>query len=141
MNRREFLKTAGLIPALTMLPLGNLGWAARATSADTSHKRLIVVFLRGAVDGLNVVVPYNESVYYDTRPSIAIPDSGGNGGLANLDGQFGLHPALASLMPLWSERTLAFVHACGSPDNSRSHFDAQDYMESGTPGVKSTQDG
>ena len=141
MNRREFLKTAGLIPALTMLPLGNLGWAARVNSIDTSHKRLIVVFLRGAVDGLNVVVPYNESVYYDTRPSIAIPDSGGNGGLANLDGQFGLHPALASLMPLWSERTLAFVHACGSPDNSRSHFDAQDYMESGTPGVKSTQDG
>jgi uncharacterized protein (DUF1501 family) len=141
MNRREFIKTASLIPALTLLPLGNLGWAARLSGTDAIHKRLIVVFLRGAVDGLSVVVPYNESAYYDARPSIAIPDSGGDGGLTNLDGQFGLHPALTSLMPLWRERSLAFVHACGSPDTTRSHFDAQDYMESGTPGMKSTQDG
>ena len=141
MNRREFLKTAGLIPAVTLLPLGNLGWAARLSDEDVNHKRLIVVFLRGAVDGLSVVIPYSDSVYYDSRPSIAIPDSGGDGGLADLDGQFGLHPALASLMPLWRERSLAFVHACGSPDTTRSHFDAQDYMESGTPGVKSTPDG
>src|SRR5262249_24110133 len=63
------------------------------------------------------------------------------GGVLDLDGFFGLHPALASMMPLWSDGTLAFVHACGSPDPTRSHFDAQDYMESGTPGIKSTRDG
>ena len=141
MNRREFLKISSLIPALTLQPLGNIGWAARVNDADAGRKRLIVVFLRGAVDGLNLVIPYNESSYYDGRPSIAIPAGGGANALADLDGQFGLHPALASLMPLWRERSLAFVHACGSPDATRSHFDAQDYMESGTPGVKSTPDG
>jgi uncharacterized protein (DUF1501 family) len=132
MNRREFLKIAGLIPALTMEPLGNLGWAAGVKDGNTARRKLIVVFMRGAVDGLNLVIPYNESAYYDGRPSIAVTD---------LDGRFGLHPALASLIPLWRERSLAFVHACGSPDPTRSHFDAQDYMESGTPGVKSTPDG
>ncbi|MHB8536137.1 MAG: DUF1501 domain-containing protein [Sulfuricaulis sp.] len=141
MNRREFLKIASLVPALTLQPLGNIGWAARVNDAAVGRKRLIVVFLRGAVDGLNLVIPYNESAYYDDRPSIAIPASGGDKALTDLDGQFGLHPALASLMPLWRERSLAFVHACGSPDATRSHFDAQDYMESGTPGVKSTPDG
>lgn len=140
MNRREFLRIASLVPALTLQPLGNLGWAARANDAGAGRKRLIVVFLRGAVDGLNLVIPYNESAYYDGRPSIAIPAGGGNA-LADLDGQFGLHPALTGLMPLWRERSLAFVHACGSPDATRSHFDAQDYMENGTPGVKSTPDG
>ncbi|MHB8743288.1 MAG: DUF1501 domain-containing protein [Sulfuricaulis sp.] len=142
MNRREFLKTASLIPAMTLLPLGNLGWAARLTETDSSRKRLIVVFLRGAVDGLNVVIPYNENAYYDGRPTIAIPATGNTeNALADLDGQFGLHPALASLLPLWRERSLAFVHACGSPDATRSHFDAQDYMETGTPGIKTTPDG
>ena len=105
MNRREFLKTASLIPALTLLPLGNLGWAARVTETTSSRKRLIVVFLRGAVDGLNVVIPYNEPAYYDGRPTIAIPAAGGGeSALADLDGQFGLHPALSSLLPLWRER-------------------------------------
>ncbi len=142
MNRREFLKTVSLIPALSLLPLGNLGWAARVTEATSSHKRLIVVFLRGAVDGLNVVIPYNEPAYYDGRPTIAIPAVGASESrLADLDGQFGLHPALANLLPWWRERSLAFVHACGSPDATRSHFDAQDYMESGTPGIKTTPDG
>ncbi len=141
MNRREFLKAASLIPGATLLGLGHTGWAARVDETDTNHKRLIVVFLRGAIDGLNVVVPYGESAYYDARPTIAIPVRGGDETLTDLDGRFGLHPALAGLLPMWRERSLAFVHACGSPDNTRSHFDAQDYMESGTPGVKSTPDG
>ena len=111
-------------------------WAARA-SAD-GKGRLVVVFLRGAVDGLNVVVPYADPAYYDARPTIAIGRLNTEGGVRDLDGFFGLHPAL---VPLWNERTLAFVHACGSPDPTRSHFDAQDYMESGTPGIKSTHDG
>lgn len=139
MNRRRFLRTAGLIPALTLLPLGRNGWAARLPEGG-GGKRLVVIFLRGAVDGLNVVVPYHESAYYDARPTIAIPERG-DGALLSLDGRFGLHPALAPLLPLWKDRQLAFVHACGSPDPTRSHFDAQDYMESGTPGRKSTTDG
>ena len=119
------------------LPLGRMSWAANGASG----KRLIVVLLRGAVDGLNVVVPYSERAYYDHRPTIAIPQPGKENGALDLDGQFALHPALAPLMPLWREGSLAFVHASGSPDTSRSHFDAQDYMESGTPGVKMTPDG
>jgi len=141
MNRRKFRKAASLIPGMTLLTLGRAGWAARVNESDIGLKRLIVVFLRGAVDGLNVVVPYGESVYYDSRPTIAIPARGGADALIDLDGHFGLHPALAGVAPLWRERSVAFVHACGSPDATRSHFDAQDYMESGTPGVKATPDG
>jgi uncharacterized protein (DUF1501 family) len=137
MNRRRFLKT-GMVP-LAQLPLGRSGWAARLPEGD-NRNRLVVIFLRGAVDGLNVVIPYRESIYYDYRPNIAVPERG-DGALLNLDGRFGLHPALASILPLWKEQKLAFVQACGSPDPTRSHFDAQDYMESGTPGRKSTSDG
>jgi uncharacterized protein (DUF1501 family) len=90
--------------------------------------------MRGAVDGLNLVVLYGEPNYYDARPTLAIPRAGGDGAVADLDGFFGLHPALAALEPQWRDGSLAFVHACGSPDPTRSHFDAQDYMESGTPG-------
>src|SRR5205814_1012286 len=106
------------------------------------RKTLIAIFQRGAVDGLNVVVPYAEHSYYDLRPNIAIPKlNGGADAAINLDGSFGLHPALAPFKPLWDSKRLAIVHASGSPDNTRSHFDAQDYMESATPGVKSTPDG
>jgi uncharacterized protein (DUF1501 family) len=136
MNRRRFLRAAGTIPALALLPLGRSGWAARLPEHD-SNQRLIVVFLRGAVDGLNVIIPRAESAYYDGRPNIAVPERDA----LVLDDRFGMHPALAALLPLWKDQQLAFVHACGSPDATRSHFDAQDYMESGTPGRKSTADG
>ncbi len=136
MNRRKFLINCAA--GLSLLPLGKNGWAASSPDTD---KRLVVVFLRGAVDGLNVVAPYYDPLYYENRSGIAIPRPGVEGGLLDLDGYFGLHPALAALMPLWQQKTLAFVHACGSPDASRSHFDAQDYMESGTPGIKNTPDG
>ena len=106
------------------------------------RKTLIAIFQRGAVDGLNMVVPYAEAAYYNMRPNIAIPKpNGGADAAINLDGFFGFHPALASFKPLWDSKRLAIVHASGSPDNTRSHFDAQDYMESATPGVKSTRDG
>ncbi|HKF27779.1 MAG TPA: DUF1501 domain-containing protein [Candidatus Binataceae bacterium] len=137
--RREFMRRAAILSAAGIVLLSPHAWAA-ATSADRKG-RLVVVFLRGAVDGLNVVVPHGESAYYDARPTIAIGGLNTEGGVRDLDGFFGLHPALAPIVPLWSERTLAFVHACGSPDPTRSHFDAQDYMESGTPGIKSTRDG
>src|SRR5207244_6559959 len=111
-------------------------------ASGARRKTLIAIFQRGAVDGLNVVVPHAEHSYYDLRPNIAIPKpNGGTDAAINLDGFFGLHPALASFKPLWDSKRLAIVHASGSPDNTRSHFDAQDYMESATPGVKSTRDG
>jgi uncharacterized protein (DUF1501 family) len=110
---------------------------AQATTAHAQGKRLVVLFQRGAADGLNVVVPYAESYYYQMRPTIAIQKNQ----VIDLNGFFGLHPAMQPLKPLWDQGHLAIVHAAGSPDESRSHFDAQDYMESGTPGVKATADG
>ena len=140
-GRRQFIRGAATLAAAGVVMIGPQAWAARALAGDPSHKRLVVVFMRGAVDGLSVVVPYGDSQYYDQRPTIAIARGGTDGGLIDLDGHFGLNPALAAMTPMWSDGTLAFVHACGSPDPTRSHFDAQDYMESGTPGVKSTGDG
>ena len=102
----------------------------------------MAIFQRGAVDGLNVVVPYGENTYYDARPSIAVPPPGsGENAALDLDGFFGLHPSLAPVLPFFKDRSAAFIHAAGSPDATRSHFDAQDFMESGTPGVKATADG
>jgi uncharacterized protein (DUF1501 family) len=141
LGRRDFLRAAAVLSAAGVFMIGPQAWAARALAGDTSRKRLVVVFMRGAVDGLNVVVPYGDSQYYEQRPTIAIPRSGGDRAVLDLDGHFGLNPALAAVMPMWQDGTLAFVHACGSPDPTRSHFDAQDYMESGTPGRKSTGDG
>jgi uncharacterized protein (DUF1501 family) len=110
---------------------------AEVTTAATNNKKLVVLFQRGAADGLNIVVPYREQNYYTMRPSIAIKQNE----VLDLDGFFGLHPAMASFKPLYDQGHLAIVHAVGSPDTTRSHFDAQDYMESGTPGVKITGDG
>jgi uncharacterized protein (DUF1501 family) len=120
-------------------------WLSRAVYAkDASPRRkiLIAIFQRGAVDGLNVVIPHADPAYYSLRPSLALPrPNGTEAGAIDLDGHFGLHPALRSLKPLWDGGQLAIVEAVGSPDPSRSHFDAQDYMESGTPGMKATYDG
>ncbi len=110
---------------------------ARPRPASPDHKVLVCLFQRGAVDGLNMIVPHGERAYYDERPRIAVPRSD----VIDLDGHFGLHPALAPLKRFWDDKTLAAIHAVGSPDSTRSHFDAQDYMESGTPGVKATADG
>ena len=139
MDRRSFIKTMGLT-GVGLLPVGQSAWASVSPDPATKQK-LIVVLLRGAVDGLNVVVPYGDANYTRLRPSIAIPKPGQEDGAIDLDGYFGLHPALASLQPLWQANKLAFVQAAGSPDPTRSHFDAQDFMESGTPGQKSTPDG
>jgi len=106
-----------------------------------AQKKLVVVMLRGAVDGLSVVAPYGEREYAASRPQIALAAPGADDGLIKLDSLFGLHPSLAPLKRHWDGGQLAFVHASGSPDPTRSHFDAQDYLESGTPGRKSTPDG
>jgi uncharacterized protein (DUF1501 family) len=139
-SRRVFMKNGGL----ALLSLGFApAFLARTIEAAGAARRkiLITVFQRGAVDGLNMVVPFGERDYYASRPSIAVPKPNAADGAVDLDGFFGLHPRLASLKPLWDSKQLAIVHATGSPDGTRSHFDAQDYMESGTPGVKSTPDG
>lgn len=138
-SRRCFLKNGALalvgtsaVPAFLQRSV-----LAEMTTASASRKKLVVLFQRGAADGLNLVVPYAEPNYYQMRPTIAIPQKQ----LLDLDGFFGMHPAMSSLMPFYREGSLAIVHAAGSPDNTRSHFDAQDFMESGTPGVRSTPDG
>src|SRR5438874_5636155 len=135
MRRRDFF---GLSAGASLLALGGDAWAA---SADTGQKRLVIVLLRGAVDGLNLVVPYGDEAYYAARPTIAIARPGAENGALALDEHFGLHPALAGLQPLWQAKQLAFVHAAGSPDPTRSHFDAQLFIESGTPGRRVTADG
>jgi len=141
MNRRVFLKSG----AMAMLSLGFApSFLGRAAAAVGSRRKLLIaIFQRGAVDGLNMIVPHGEADYYRLRPTIAIPRPGGEatGSAIDLDGFFGLHPSMAPLKPLWDNHSLAIVHACGSPDNTRSHFDAQDYMESATPGLKATRDG
>ena len=145
LNRRVFVRGS----AIAMAGLGAAPrWLARAASAaEGKRKILVAIFQRGAVDGLNVVVPFSEKRYYELRPSIGIPAPGGGTGLGpaqngviDLDGRFGLNPAMQPLKDLWDKQLLAIVEAVGSPDPIRSHFDAQDYMESGTPG-KASSDG
>jgi uncharacterized protein (DUF1501 family) len=139
-SRRIFLKQGGL--ALVSLGFAPEFLARAAAASGGRRKVLVTIFQRGAVDGLNMIVPFGEQAYYEARPSIAIRAPGsGPGAAVDLDGFFGLHPRLAPLAPQYSSRQMAIVHACGSPDGTRSHFDAQDYMESATPGVKSTPDG
>ena len=139
-TRRIFLKNGGL--ALVSLGFAPEFLARTVAAAETRRRVLITIFQRGAVDGLNMIVPFGDRGYYGARPSIAIGAPGsGPGNAIDLDGFFGLHPRLAPLEPSFDHGQLAIVHACGSPDSTRSHFDAQDYMETATPGVKSTRDG
>src|SRR3954453_12365065 len=145
-TRRAFLKGS----SLAMFGVGAApSWLARAVYADNSSsprkKILVTIFQRGGADGLNVVVPFGEPRYYELRPTIRVPAPGSGTDKADsaidLNGFFGLHPSLAPLKPIYDSKALAIVHAAGSPDPSRSHFDAQDFMEAGTPGMKGTRDG
>ena len=138
LTRRYFIKSSAVVMAgFGIAP----AWLARAAGPeDGKRKILISIFQRGAADGLNIVVPFFEKRYYDIRPSIAIPAPGKPNGAIDLDGRFALHPQLQPLKPLWDSGQLAIVHAAGSPDGNRSHFEAQDQMESGTPG-RTTEDG
>ncbi len=136
LTRRQFLWKAGLAAAgLGALPR----WAVAAALGPERGRRgktLVVLFQRGAADGLNIVPPFLDPIYLRARPSIKI----GKGAL-DLDSRFGLHPSLEPLLPLYKQGRMAVVIAAGSPDPTRSHFDAQDFMETGTPGVKATEDG
>jgi uncharacterized protein (DUF1501 family) len=141
-SRRYFLTRTGIsLIGLSTMPA--FLQRAIASTPGPAKKQLVVLFQRGAADGLNIVVPFGEPNYYRMRPTIAIPQprSGQPDAAIDLDGFFGLHPSLAPLAPLFQKNELAIVHSAGSPDPTRSHFDAQDFMESGTPGIKSTDDG
>jgi uncharacterized protein (DUF1501 family) len=144
--RRIFLRDG----AIAMLALGMPpSFLARPLISSTGRlsrrgaRTLVCIFQRGAVDGLNMTVPFGEKAYYASRRSIAIPAPrrGDDASAIDLDGFFGLHPAMAPLLDPWQKGELSIIHAVGSPHPTRSHFDAQDFMESGTPGIKTTKDG
>ena len=146
MKRRVFMRSGALaLVTMGLSPrfLRRTAFAAELQAATARGKIFICIFQRGAADALNVVVPHGEPAYYTLRPAIGIPrpSARADASAIDLDGFFGLHPALAPLKPLWDRGLLAPIHAVGSPSSTRSHFDAQDYMESGTPDVKSTPDG
>jgi len=137
LTRRSFLRASGI----TIGTLGTApGWLMRAAAQGSGRRKVLVaIFQRGAADGLNMVVPFSEKRYYELRPTIAIPAPGAQSGAIDLDGHFALHPSLQPLKELWDSRQLAIIHAAGSPESSRSHFDAQEFMECGTAGVKMDQ--
>src|ERR1043165_2000561 len=145
-SRRYFLKSTGMaLVSYAAMP----SFLLRASNAQKNgglskdQPIIIAIFQRGAADGISMVVPFGDKHYYELRPQIAIPAPGSNGeeSAVDLDGFFGLHPSLSSLKRMYDEQRLAIIHAVGSPDNTRSHFDAQDYMESGAPGNKAVTDG
>ncbi|MEL4178833.1 DUF1501 domain-containing protein [Roseateles sp. PN1] len=139
--RRRFLQASALAAGWTLAGLPQ-AWAGAAAGSPLSQRKLVLIMLRGAVDGLSVVAPVGDRNYAPARPDLALaPPGSAEGAALKLDSLFALHPALLSLKPAWDQGSLAFVHASGSPDPTRSHFDAQDYLESGTPGLKSTPSG
>src|SRR5215475_3969587 len=145
-TRRYFLKSGAVaLAGLASTPsfLVRTALAQNSATQGKDHPIIIAIFQRGAADGISMVVPFGDRNYYAVRPQIAIPEPtrSGDERAIDLDGFFALHPALSSLKPIYDERHLALVHAVGSPANTRSHFDAQDYMESGAPGTKSAPDG
>ncbi len=142
MNRRDMLNRSLALTALASAQITWPDWMPRLAFASQNRGPrgdvLVVVFLRGGADGLNVIVPFGEQAYYDARPQIGVarPDdnTAGKTKALDLDGFFGLNPALQPLLPIFKANQLVAVHATGSPDPTRSHFDAMDFMERGTPG-------
>jgi uncharacterized protein (DUF1501 family) len=141
-SRRQFLRAGGATAlGLTLGPTLLLRPALAAQDPGGRRKVFVHLFQRGGCDGLSAVVPHAEKAYYDLRRGTAIAPPGRDNGCLKLTGRFGLHPALAPLHEDWKAGRLGIIHAVGSPDPTRSHFDAQDYMETGTPGRKGTYDG
>jgi uncharacterized protein (DUF1501 family) len=138
LTRRYFIRSSAIaVAGFGIAP----AWLARAAAPQQNKRKIVVsIFQRGAADGLNIVVPFFEPRYYELRPSLALPAPGKPNGVIDLDGRFGLHPTLQTLKPFWDSGQLAIVHAAGSPSGNRSHFEAQDQMESGTLD-KTTEDG
>ncbi|MBV6449631.1 MAG: hypothetical protein MHPDNHAH_00343 [Anaerolineales bacterium] len=142
-SRRDFLKLAGAFAVAPALPTWMPRMAFAPQGVEPPGDILVVVFQRGGMDGINAVIPHGDADYYHNRSTLAIPEpeDGSDQTGIDLDGFFGLHPSLRPLKDLWDEKTLAIVHAVGSPDPTHSHFDAMDYMERGTPGEKSISTG
>ncbi len=142
LERRDFLKVSGAGFASMALPLprGHRRWAF---SEDEPSPTLVTIYLRGGMDALNAVVPYSDKRYYELRPTLAIQpeDTAEAKGVIRLDSDFGLHPSLAPLEPFWKSEQLAVVVNAGSPHSTRSHFDAQDFMEYAAPGMRTVRDG
>jgi uncharacterized protein (DUF1501 family) len=140
--RRIFLRDGSLaVIGLSMVPRFMVRTLAAAAPANT-RKTLVVIFQRGGADGLNIVVPFGDKAYYDHRPTLGVPQPGKDGGALDLDGTFGLNPTLQPLVRLFKEKHLAIVNAVGTPDTGgRSHFQAQDFMESAAPGDKNVSTG
>lgn len=143
LSRRELLNRSFALSALAAAQVAWPAWMPRLAFAPSTRgprgDTLLCVFLRGGADGLNVIVPHGEDTYYQARPALAIarPDDSKADAAKktlDLDGFFGLHPALAPLLPIFKGNQMLAVHATGSPDPTRSHFDAMDFMERGTPG-------
>jgi uncharacterized protein (DUF1501 family) len=146
MNRRQFLGATAHMASRAAAPSPLAGPFSRltaATSAPQPADTLVVIFMRGGMDGLNAVVPYGDADYYSHRPTLRVapPKAGDDKTAIDLDGFFGLNPALRLLKPIWDDGALAVVEACGSPDPTHSHFEAMDYMERGTPGEKAAPTG
>ena len=146
MERKVFLKDTAL--ALFAAGLGGLPtFIAQAAGTQKilrpykKNKTLVCIFQRGAMDGLMAVSPYADPALQQLRPTLYMSPSEKEGKLIDLDGHFGLHPSLAAIAPFFLDKRLAIVHGVGSPNNTRSHFDAQDYMETGTPFQKGTGSG
>lgn len=142
-TRRAFISKAGLI-AVGFGAAGSSPFLLRAAEKTTSGNKVVMfILLRGGVDGLAVCAPYGDAEYYKARPNIALPKpkTAGSESLVDLDGYFGLHPAFAPLKTAWDLGQLAIVHAAGSREMTRSHFDAQEFLETGTPGVRGTTTG
>ena len=139
LTRRNFLKTSGVVAGLGTL-VGLPTWMPRLAFAQPYNNPkgdvLVSIFLRGGADALNMIVPHAEDAYYSARPQLSIPrpDASDDERTLDLDGFFGLHPSMAPLLPIFNGGGMMAVHATGSPHDSRSHFEAMDYMERGVPG-------
>lgn len=145
-NRRAFMKSGAM--ALFAAGFGGVPtFIARAANSVKillpykKNKVLVCIFQRGAMDGLMAVSPYTDPNLKTLRPTLYMSPATTEGKQIDLDGRFGLHPSLAAFAPFFTEGRMAIVHGVGSPNTTRSHFDAQDYMESGTPFSKSTSSG
>jgi uncharacterized protein (DUF1501 family) len=148
LSRRNFLKSAGFTGVVGVSQALFPAWMPRLVFSPNGQQSgdrdiLVAIFQRGGMDGLNAVVPFGEgALYYDRRPTIAIPEPGsGDQAAIDLNGFFGLHPALRPLKDIYDSSALTVVHAAGSPHDTRSHFDAMEYMERGIPGDKTTSTG
>ncbi|MDK1118403.1 MAG: DUF1501 domain-containing protein, partial [Anaerolineae bacterium] len=143
LSRRDFIKFAGSLAVGPALPTWMPRMAFAPEGMEAPGDILVAVFQRGGMDGLNAVIPHGDENYFELRNQLAIPEpkTGEDESIIDLDGFFGLHPSLRPLKDLWDQKSLAIVHAVGSPDPTHSHFDAMDYMERGTPGEKAIPTG